>query len=650
MPDGHRGPVNSVVFKGDRILSAGEDGFLEIWDARGAQERFQLSPYSITAMADRPGKDEICLIESDGLDLYRVSAWNYKERRNIFTLNLRDPVRSVFYSMGGTFIIAARSGGISGGFSGGLSGGAIFIDSASGDILQSPPSLTGTVSLAATGRTERNMMVYTSSGALSYWALESGSETSHFDIPANLQSPTLFSNNRYLAGVNAEGLAVINAVSGELLARDNSVPGGSLLYPAGDEFICLVQKEGSGVSGNAVTEIYRYAIDRGGRLGRTGHFSLSAGGKAARFTSIAASGGGNRASIALGTDDGNVVLAGMNGQPRILAVKDQIRITEAAVSGPSIAFIAENGTVGFISQDYHQYSSNRTIRLEQNQEGWSRITALGEDNGPKGSFVFWQDGNTHTQPVIWASGSGGGKQALSGVTFRTPIRSADSLGGKILFLDSMGNIVVIPTSGTGKAFTFFSVGLMDAAFVDSNRIIIGRSAVSGNTPFMMINTNNGETVPLPYPSQVGVALYRGASGNIYAAEVSSANNAEGVKTSILHLNQANSAGSEKLADFQGEETQFSLVESANGIATNIGGEGAAIYTTAGPQAMERTAGLSSKLVDGGSRLIISLDRDGNICWHDSQNGKLLAVFRLHPGAWTLQTPQRTITGSVVASD
>jgi WD40 repeat protein len=641
MPSGHRGPVSALVFKGDRILSAGEDGFLGIWDARGVQERIQLSPYHITAMAERPGRDEICLIESDGQGLCRVSAWNYKERRNIFSLSLREPVNSVFYSMGGNFIIAARSGRA------GLSGeaGLVFIDSTSGDIMKSPLSLNGTVSFAVTGRTERNMMVYSTSGSLSYWALDSGSETSHFDVPLNLHSPALFSNNRYLAGVNAEGLVVINAVSGELLARDSTVPGNSLLYPAGDEFICLIQKEGAGVSGSAVTEIYRYTIDRGGRLARAGHFSLSAGGINKRFTAIATSGGGNKASIALGTGDGSIVLAGMNGQPRILAGKEQVRITEATVSGPTIAFLAENGTVGFISQDYSQYSSNRTINLEQNKEGFSHITAFSEENGARGRFIFWQEGSTRTQPVIWSSGSGARKQALGGVTFRNPVRSVDSLGGKVLFLDSMGNITVVSPLGTDKSFTFFSVGLMDAAFVDINRIIIGRSAVSGNTPFMMISTNSGETVPLPYPCQVGVALYRGASGKIYAAEVSSVNSAEGVRTSILHLNHQNSTRSEKLADFQGEETQFSLVESANGIAVTIGGEGASIFTSAGLQDMDRTAGLTLKFIEGGPRLI-SLDGDGNICWHDSQNGKLLAVFRLHPGTWTLQTPQRTISGNV----
>jgi hypothetical protein len=34
--------------------------------------------------------------------------------------------------------------------------------------------------------------------------------------------------------------------------------------------------------------------------------------------------------------------------------------------------------------------------------------------------------------------------------------------------------------------------------------------------------------------------------------------------------------------------------------------------------------------------------DGNICWHDSGNGKILAIFRLHPDGWSLQTERGVI--------
>jgi len=656
MPGGHRGPVNALIYKGDFLISAGDDGFLEIWNIRDninlrsggrALERFQVSQHRITAMAERPEKDEVCLVENDDMGQCRVSAWNYKERRNIFSLQFRDTIGYIFYSMGGSFIIAAGTGRT----------GLVFINADTGAMLQSPPLLTGTVSLAVTGKSERSMLAYSPSGSLSYWNLESGNETHHFDAPPNLYSPALFSNNRYLAGVNAEGLVVIHAVTGDVLAKENSIPDASLLYPSGDDLICLTQKE------KAAPQLYRYTIDRSGHLSMLDYVSLENN----RFTAIAAGMAAGRADnagiIVLGTSAGSLVFTGMNGQARTLAVKAQTGVTEAAVSGSTIAFLAENGTMGFIPLDYNSFPAGKNISVEQNKDGYNRITAFAaEENNSGGQFIFWQDKNTRIQPLIRSVGPNGKKLTLSDITFRSPVRSVISFGGKILFLDSTGNLSVVSPSDAGKnrPFTFFSVGLMDAAFVDRNRIIIGRSAVSGNTPFLMINLNTGETVPLAYPSQAGVTMYRGASGSIYAVAVSPQSGDMGrenslsaaetrVKTSILYLDPANITASISLVDFQGEDTQFSLAESPGGtagsLAATIGGGGAAIYSGGSAQPLERTAGLPLKLFDGGQRLI-SLDGDGNICWYENHSGKLLAIFRLHPDGWTLQTEQRIISGGL----
>jgi len=649
MPGSHRGPVNALVYKGDLLLSAGDDGFLEIWNTRDntshragahAQERFQISQQRITAMAARPDKDEVCLIEDDGMGQCRVSAWNYKERRNIFSLQFRDPISHIFYSMGGNFIIAAGTGRT----------GLVFIGADTGALLQTPPSFTGTVSFAATGKSERNMLAYSPSGSLSYWDLESGNETYHFNVPSNLYSPVLFSNNRYLAGVNAEGLTVIHAVTGDVLVKEKSIPDASLLCPSGDDFFCLVQKE------KAAPQLYRYTIDQNGRLNTLGAVSLDNN----RFTAITVGMAANAGSIVLGTGAGSLVFTGMNGQARTFSVKARTDITDAAVSGSTIAFLAENGTMGFIPLDYSRFPAGNKIPIEQNKEAYTRVTAFAaEENDPTGQFIFWHDKNAKTQPLIRSGGLNGKKSTLSDITFRSPVRSVVSYGGKILFLDSTGNLSVVSPFDTKKSrmFTFFSVGLMDAAFIDRNRIIIGRSAISGNTPFLTINVNTGETVPLPYPSQAGVTMYRGASGSIYAAAVSpqsgdtsSLSAAEaGVKTSIMHLDLTNITASISLVDFQGEDTQFSLAESPAGVAgslaATIGGEGAAIYSGGNIRPLERTAGLPLKLFDGGYNLI-SLDGDGNICWYDNFNGKLLAIFRLHPDGWTLQTEQRTISGGL----
>ena len=648
VPPRHRGPVSAVVHRGNIVLSAGEDGFLEIWNPQNgaAADRFQVSPYSIIAMAGRPGRDEVCLVENDRLGLYRVSAWNYRERRNIFTLRLRDPISHINYSMGGNFIIAARTGRT----------GLVFIDAASGDVLQSPQSLTGTIALAVTGRSERNMVVYFSSGALSYWDLETGNQTNYFNAPANLLSPVLFSNSRYLAGVNNQGLAIVHAASGEILARDGSVPTGSLLCAVDDTLICLVQNN------NTAAELRNYSVDSNGRLINNGRVYLSAAGVGSdsRFTAIDANGsaGAGGSAIALGTADGSMILAGIDGRPQLLSTSDQTQITDAAVSGGTIAFITANGAIGFIPLNYSQFPNGRSINVEKNNGGFNRVTAFVPERGSGGQFIFWHDQNSRILPVLRRYSDGSPAIELSDIAPRSPIQSVSSFGGKIQILDTMGNLSVVSPldANRSRPFTFFSIGLMDAAFVDSDRLIIGRSAVSGNTPFMTINANTGETVSLSYPSQAGITVHRGASGRIYTAVISSqvnsslpsANVADGIKTSILQLNLGNSANSTMLVDFQGEDTQFSLAETPGGIAATIGGESAAIYAGGSIQKLDRTNGLPLKLIDGG-QFLVCLDGDGNIAWHDNRTGKLIAVFRLTSNRWTVQTGEGTVSGQWTAS-
>jgi hypothetical protein len=651
-PCGHRGSVSAVFQKGGDIISAGEDGFLGIWNVNSAAavDRFQVSPHRIIGMAGRPGKDEACVVENDGMGLYMVSVWNYRERRKIFALQFRDPIGHISYSAGGNLIIAARTGRTA----------LVLIDANTGTVLQSPQSLTGTVGLAVTGRSERNMMVYLSSGEISYWDLGTGNRTNTFNAPPNMYSPALFSNSRYLAGVNAEGLTVVHAASGDILGRDGSIPNGSLLCPDGDDFICLVQKN------NAEAELYRFTVDTSGRLVMRRYFSITVSGmdNNNRFTAIGA-GTGNGAFF--GTTGGSIVTAASNGQTRLLSAREQTLITDAAVSGSTVAFITDNGYIGFLPLDYQQLYYGSVINTEKNEGAYSRVTAFDagyEQDGADGAgqFIFWQDRNTRLQPAIRSSEPGSQFLTLNGINSRSPIHSAASFGGKALFLDTTGNLsVVVPASDKNPLFTFFSVGLMDAAFVDSNRLILGRSAVSGNTPFLMININTGETVPLPHSSQAAAALYRGGSGSIYAVTVSSqptegmlsTNETTGIKTQVILLNPANSAGSISLIDFPGEDTQFPLAEAptgyagsiAAGIATGIGGEGAAIYTGYGIQRLERTVGFPHRLLEGGPSLI-SLDKDGNISWYDSRNGSLTAVFSLHPSGWTLRTERGVISGEI----
>jgi hypothetical protein len=617
-PGGHRGAVSALIPDGEKILSAGEDGFLEIWNTRtgAAEERIQLSPYRINAMVRRPGKPEICLIESDGLGLYRISVWNYQSRINLFTLRFRDPISYVTYSAGGNFLIAARSGRT----------GLVFIDPETGDVLQSPRELTGIVSFAATGRSERNMIVYFPGGVLSYWDLVSGTETGRFQVPPNIMSPIIFGNNRLFAGLDAEGLVVLDAVSGTVLARDASIRRGAVLSAGeeGTEFVCLAENGGA-------SEVYRFAVDNAGRLLVRERRVLPGEIPAA---AVAAFSGG----IALGTADGGLWLMDQRGPPRQMTVKNQRKIVEAAVSGPVIAFITEDGFRGFLPRDYFRLAVSDPVNLEQNG-AYTRIVPFPGEDGTEG-FLFWQDEHTRLPPMIRPAGNGGSAFALQSFPFRFPLRAAAAFGGKILFLDSAGNISVVTVNlaaQTGTlSFSFSSIGSMDAAFVDGENIILGRSAVSGNSSFLLINIVTGETVPLAYPSSAGVRVYRGASGTVYGAAVDQEEGA--LRTSIIRLDAKNLSLPARLVEYQGEDTLFTLAESSGTPASTLGSDSAALFSSQGMRNFERSPGLPVRLVDGGP-FFIAVDGDGNICWYDPPSGKLLAFFRLYETEWILQQYQ-----------
>jgi outer membrane protein assembly factor BamB len=609
----HSGAVRVLVEDGNRLVSAGDDGFIETWNLEtgAAGERFQASPYPITAAALRPGASQLCLVESDGLGLYRISAWELNEKRKLFTLRFRDPVSFVNYSAAGSFIIAARSGRT----------GLVFIHPETGEILPSPAGLSGMIGFAATGKSERIAALYFSAGTLSYRNLETGAEIESAELIPNLSSPLLFENNRLFAGIDSTGLAVLDAVSGELLIRGPLIPRSSILRvsPDGRELVCAAD----GI-------LYRFRVNNQRRLENRGQYSIPAGTEV--FSAAALRDG----SVALGTGDGTVKHMDSRGALKTLRVKNQIRIVDAAVSGSSLAFIGEDGSLCFLPLDFFELEAVPALALERGNV-YDRIEGFPGKNNGAGTFLLWQSHNARAAPLVKnRAGLAVPKEPdlmLDRLPLRYPIRSAALWNGKALFLNSAGDISVLSAETGALEFSYSSLGSLDAAFLDRDNIIIGRSALGGNTPFLKINIKTGETVPLPFSASAGVRLYRGAGGTLYAAGVDEAGGS--VRTTIVKLNPADPSQSARMVEYQGEDTLFALAECEGIMASTLGGEGASLYTSRGMQDFERGPGLPVRLIDG-APYFITLDGDGSICWHDPHTGELLALFRLYQNDWMLQ--------------
>jgi hypothetical protein len=610
---GHQGAVQALVYDGkDHLISAGADGFLGLWNIRtnAAEDRFQVSSYAISAMVPRPGKPHIALIEGDGLGLYRISVWDYAQKKNLFILRFRDPISYITYSGGGNFLIASRSART----------GVVFIHPETGELLQSPEQLTGSVAFAATGRSERTMISYSPTGTLSYWELDTGKELRHFTVPGQLGTPILFGNNRFFGGTGAKGLVVLDAISGTTLVRDEGFSRARLFPgdPTLAEFICLNNEAGLSV-------LYRFGINDPGGLEIRERRVLDTAFPA--VTTAAAAGN----AIVLGTVEGGLWLLNRGGDPRAMTLRGQIPITEVGAGGDVLAFMGGQNRLGFIPLDYRKMRNGDTLRLED-ARGYTHISA----GAASGHLIFWQAGGGLSPLVMIAPGmpgSGGDPAPLLNVPTRFPIRSATILGEEALFLDSLGNITVISLDAGTPRFSYSSAGSLDAAFLDREHIIIGRSAVSGNSPFLMINIATGETVPISYPASIGARVFRGPSGALYGAAVD--NGGQGVVTRILRLNPGNPASSVPLVEYQGEDTGFGIAESGGALASTIGGDGATLYSSRGFIAFERSPGIPVRLI-GGDDFFITLDKDGTLCWHENRSGELAALFKVYDKEWILE--------------
>ncbi|MDR2403434.1 MAG: WD40 repeat domain-containing protein [Spirochaetaceae bacterium] len=650
---GHVGQINALVYDeaGECILSAGADGFLGIWNIRNsrAEERFQLSSYSLLSMALRPGKTQIALIESDLMGSYRISAWDYVAKKKLFILRFRDPLSYITYSGGGNFLIVSRNART----------GVVFLDPETGELLRSPEDLSGLISFAATGRSERTMISYSSTGILSYWELDTGIEIRHFFVPPGIDSPVLFGNNRFFAGIDHDGLVILDAVSGNEIIRDTRITRG-LLCPADSgaaEFIHINP-------GNNASVLSRYGITNTGKLEVRERRNLTG-----NIPSISCAVTAGNVSV-LGTTAGSVLSLGRNGSTRVLSTAKRIRVREAGASGGILAFINENSTAGFIPLDFTAIAGNDTIALER-CENFTHIEEAPDDpeaaGGSGATFLFWQSDTTRSAPVLrqipdtgggsYAAGTGNAARTMSGIRqvltgsirltldklpMQFPLRSVSMLDGNILFLDSVGTIRVLSTKTGDEIFSFFAAGSLDAAFLDRGNIVIGRSAVSGNTPFLKVSIETGETVPLSYPASIGARIYRGTSGTLYGAAIDGSSNT--AKTSILRIDPLQPAASLRLIEYQGEDTGFGIVECGGALASTIGGDGASLYSPRGFIPFERSPGLPVRLINGGS-CFITIDADGNISWHENQTGKLRALLRLYENTWLLE--QYNQTGSTI---
>ncbi len=615
---GHRGAVFALVpdASGQRILSVGEDGFLVEWDRATAQAvgRFQLSPYAITAVAASPASDQIAVLETDGLGLYRVSVWRLKDRTKVFTLRFKDRVSFLSYSGSGTFLMATRD----------AREGVALIDAASGTLLPGIPDLAGPVSFAATGKSERTMIAYSTVGLLSYWDLTAKAELKRVSAPPGLSSPVLFGNNLYFGGFDGQDLVVIDAVNGGELSRSSFPFGTFTLTPS--------------VGGST---LFAVSVD-GGNLSVREMSVAAAGAVPGTVEPLPILPAPASAAVASGTDlyfgmrDGRIAsIDRTSGAALVYTDRRTTRLDDAAVAGRALLALSE----------HDRYLFPADLAAFRDGTAFKKVEGRGEDRalaapvpGAEETFLLWRSDGT-AAPV--RNGPDGTDRAL-GIRTGVPYRSASVLGTSVLFLDAAGALTVASLASGETVFSFASLGILDAVLNADDTLLAGKSrAFAPQVPLLSINRVTGETAPIEMEGTAVVRLYRGTSGFVYAI-VADADSA-GPKTTLIRIESASPLATKAIAQYRAEDVEASIAESGDAVATTLGGEGATLIRDGRLTLFERTDALPRRITAGDGRFIV-VDSDGGIAWHESDSGKATAILRVYGDTWELDRNGKRLSG------
>ncbi|MDR2782509.1 MAG: hypothetical protein LBB48_01465 [Treponema sp.] len=614
---GHRGAIRAIVYDGGRIITAGEDGFLEFWNLqyRAAEERFQISELPLKVMRLRPEKPHLAVVESDG-KRRRVSAWNYETKEQLFSMDFNAEPAFITYSGAGGFLIVVKSDHT----------GTVCLDGDTGELLYTIPDIVGDAILAATGKSETAMISYLPSGVISYWNLAQEKEIQQCGTVAGLQTPILFGNNRFIAGVGVKGLFVVDAITGKTLDYDPHIVNGSvyIVKSESSDFICISEDVANGV---AVQTIYFFTINSLKKIeAKCDHTIIDSQFRVESLTAL-------QNGAAFGAADGNVRIFNEDGSSLAFAVKNPLVAREIAVVKSYADYARDIGDARHTG-DAIVFLTDESVAVMPLD--WALLPEIGVSFGAndfasisaaKEGFVLWSA--TGKKPRYLTTGKGYTELSYQS---KFPLSAVVSFNGKALFLDSVGEITVLSLETNKSVFSFSSAGSLDAAFLDDRNLIVGRG--DGIAPFLKVNLATGETIPLAYPGKVGARVYRSASGAVYGGVVS---NEEGErKTILIRLDMSNTAQSPVLMEAHGENLAFALAETGGTVAsTLLDGRAVMVDGNGAYTAFEQKGGFPVHLVDGGD-FFVSVDTDGVISWHDPQTGLLLAQFRLYEDEWTLE--------------
>jgi WD40 repeat protein len=470
---GHTAAVRDIAVASEArvIATGGADGTVKIWNESGRiLSRLNVGPYPIVRVVLRENSDILAVVQARGLREYRVSAWNWRQGRELYGVTESNPITHIAFSPRGSYLAYSVSEIRS----------LRFLDAETGRNQSLIDLGFGVVTYFVIARSESNIMTYTpATGEIFYFDLRSGRRIESLRIATQLQHVSLLPSRRHIAAVSRGELLIVDIVDGQTEARTIIGAVATVTVHPDSGAIAVLGTDGE-LSG------YRFSDDR--------IFPLFWNARLPGWEPSAVSFSGAR--LLGGTRSGELEFLPFGGtSPTVLAERTVDNVS-AVVGYEDTLYLATEETL---------FSLSSPSVMDGNLDGQAGPIRFERADNPVGNpshLAVSQDGTL----LLWQPGSRGPgllditelRQPETVAEITQSIRTISVGPDGFLAVQANGAVTSLDPETLSVDTLYSGVGIEAAVRLAGNRVVIGKTrSDTFDSSLVRIDTATGETVPLP---------------------------------------------------------------------------------------------------------------------------------------------------------
>ncbi|AHC14722.1 WD40 repeat domain-containing protein [Salinispira pacifica] len=608
---GHSAPVSATAVRDDALLSfsGSASGVLKVWnnETRRLIQHIQVGQDPIIMIAPHPENNELAIVEEGSRGEYRLSVWNWEDKRLSFARTLEDLPVFLRYSPRGSFLTLALPQWRS----------LRFYDTQRARELNYLPDGFGIVQHAEVSGSETRIMTYSgNSGSIRYLDLRSGEKNHETQTQRDLRHFTLLPNQRHALGYKNGSLYLIDVVNGRTV---DSLDSGDVL----------------GIIPDSRNENAYFLLQELGRRKRLNSLNVAFGN-----------------SIRLERSQESVTISG----------SADYFSTSRSIS----VFAAENGQLGVVTNggiSYLGVTGLSGIQRIVYQGNWTYIqSADGISRIPSGLLLEARESGNHGRfedvdelitrlnlPIVNPAGMTPldnvkiliwGREDTSSileynsftrevrridVDMRSPIREIRVGERYIILMDNEDGIQLLEKNSYQKQFQYQTLGLMDVLELSNGRLLIAKNQAGFfNSSLIEVNPQTGETSLVNSDDTVVFQFVRPSnSRTFYSLGIASSQGNS--YTHIREFSQGRLSSGRSIMRFTGEDSDASLFynDDNNSLVTSAGPDGVNIYRNRRLNSLESNNNLPLKVFAKGD-LVFAVNADGTASIWDSRSRDLVS--------------------------